>query len=429
MSNSRAIAAVTSTLQHLIERGVNAAPNVDPNADPELSGVTVTIMPPDEARPANNATKQINLFLYQVMPSAGYRNLDMPGQVKSGETGPPPLALNLHYLLTAYADDVLQPLSHRLLGRAMSILHDHTVLGRAEIDAALPGSGMGAQFERVRVTHQALAVDEIYKLWSGFQTHYRISAAYEATVVLIESRLSAKTPLPVLTRGRSDPASGRDQGVFSQADLTPPFPTLVSVLAPNQQPSVLPGDLLIMDGHHLDGSAVSVEAKHARLPRARPLTLAPGATATEIKATVPNQPNDFPAGFYTLTAIITRPGETFGRTTNALSFALAPRIESISAVRNLVRDVDEITITLTCAPLVLPEQRATLLLGEHEILAASHAVATNNLTFVAKDDPPGKLAPGPYFVRLRVDGVDSLLIDRTDEKRPKFDESQKVTIP
>ena len=36
-----------------------------------------------------------------------------------------------------------------------------------------------------------------------------------------------------------------------------------------------------------------------------------------------------------------------------------------------------------------------------------------NLTFIANDDPPGKFAAGDYFVRLRVDGVDSLLIDRS----------------
>ena len=29
----------------------------------------------------------------------------MPGRVRPGETGPPPLPLTLHYLLTAYGED------------------------------------------------------------------------------------------------------------------------------------------------------------------------------------------------------------------------------------------------------------------------------------------------------------------------------------
>jgi hypothetical protein len=69
-----------------------------------------------------------------------------------------------------------------------------------------------------------------------------------------------------------------------------------------------------------------------------------------------------------------------------------------------------------------------LLLGGDEVPAGPHSAKTGNLTFVATDDPPGKFAPGEYFVRLRVDGVDSLLIDRTVQP-PKFKASQKMSIP
>ena len=50
---------------------------------------------------------------------------------RDGEPAQPPLALNLFYLLTAYGrdNDAQRPFSHMLLGRAMSILHDHPVLG------------------------------------------------------------------------------------------------------------------------------------------------------------------------------------------------------------------------------------------------------------------------------------------------------------
>jgi hypothetical protein len=77
---------------------------------------------------------------------------------------------------------------------------------------------------------------------------------------------------------------------------------------------------------------------------------------------------------------------------------------------------------------VLPEQRVALLLGGDEVPAEQHPAQTGNLTFIAKDDPASKFVAGDYFVRLRVDGVDSLLIDRSVHP-PKFKSSQKVSIP
>jgi hypothetical protein len=43
------------------------------------------------------------------------------------------------------------------------------------------------QVERVRITLQPLTLEEVAKLWNVFQTPYRISVAYEVSVVLIES--------------------------------------------------------------------------------------------------------------------------------------------------------------------------------------------------------------------------------------------------
>src|SRR3712207_6975174 len=40
---------------------------------------------------------------------------------------------------------------------------------------------------------------------------YRPSVAYHLSVVLIESKLPARSPLPVLTRGKRDPDTGRSE--------------------------------------------------------------------------------------------------------------------------------------------------------------------------------------------------------------------------
>ncbi len=109
MSTSQAIAGVTILLEHVITEGVMK----------ELrSGTlgTVTTKPLDKAREAGEENNQINIFLYQTVPNTAWRNLDMPNKVKPGETGKPPLALNLYYLITAYGEKNNEIQTHSLLG-------------------------------------------------------------------------------------------------------------------------------------------------------------------------------------------------------------------------------------------------------------------------------------------------------------------------
>src|SRR3984893_18753467 len=115
MSNSLAIAAVTATLRKLLEDGVRDVP-----------GAVASTQPPDKV----TTTNLVNLFLYQTVINAAWRNRDMPRQLKTGEPGQPPLALTLYYLLTAYGegDDFQTVDGHRLLGPAMRVIHDNPVL-------------------------------------------------------------------------------------------------------------------------------------------------------------------------------------------------------------------------------------------------------------------------------------------------------------
>jgi hypothetical protein len=421
MSNDLAIAAVTATLRGLLEQGITAVPVEDPNSDTVLNGTVVTALPPDEAANLSH-TRQVNLFLYQVTPNAAWRNMDMPRQTRPGESGQPLLPLTLYYLLTAYARENPEDtafIGHRLLGRAMSILHDQPLLDRGEIEDALPGNDLHKQVERVRLTLQPFSLEEMSKLWTAFQTQYRLSAVYEASVVLIESTRPARTPLPVLRRGEED------RGVTSQPGLIPPYPTLTAVSMPDKQPAARLTERLTLTGHHLAGTNITVLFRHPLM--GEPVEVLPEAenTATEIQVTIPDQPDDFPAGIYTVAVQLTRPDETFSRISNELPLALAPQITLPEAVRN----GNEITLSLTVNPTVRPKQRAALLLGPHEIAAQPHPTVTNDLTFVAVDHPPGKFPTGAEFLaRLRVDGVDSMFIDYQAQP-PAFDENQKVTLP
>jgi len=80
-----------------------------------------------------------------------------------------------------------------------------------------------------------------------------------------------------------------------------------------------------------------------------------------------------------------------------------------------------VMFTVTCSPQVWPEQQVSLLLGDQNIPATPVTVPTGSLTFTAT------LVAGTYYVRLRVDGVASFLINRSLNP-PQFDATQKVTI-
>lgn len=178
MSNSLAIAAVTATLRNLLMQVTY-----------DLPDASVTAKPPHQARKNDEFSNQLNLFLYQTAPNAAWQNkkAQRPSR-NSGQASLSPLALNLYYFITAYGRDDDDIQSHRLLGQAISVLHEHSVLQPEEIQAALPGNTLYKQAEQIRILPQTLTPEEFARLWGMFQTPYAISAAYQVSVVLMDKR-------------------------------------------------------------------------------------------------------------------------------------------------------------------------------------------------------------------------------------------------
>lgn len=420
MSNSLAIAAVTATLRDLLGQ-VSEPLAVDPDPDPDLTDAICTARPPDRARQDENEN-QINIFLYQTAHNPALRNMDLPYQVRPGETAMPPVALTLYYLVTAYGRNYDEVLSHRLLGRAMSILNDGAVLLPGAIAAALgKGSNLATQVERVRLTPHPIASEELSKLWAVFQTPYRISATYEASVVLIDSSRRAKAPPPVLRRG-----------IGAQGDLAPPFPTLTSVSLPFDAqpaarlpspapPSAMASDQVRVAGHQLEGTSVAIELSRPLLPLPTVRSPLPGSTDKSVVFDLPGDQTIMPAGLYAVTARVSPSADPAqDRTTNALPLAVAPRIRQISTAARLPSG--EVPVSVLVSPQVWPEQRAALLVGNVEVVAEAHATKTDTLDFLVPNPA------GTHMARLRVDGVDSLVIDYAADP-PVFDPLQVVVLP
>jgi hypothetical protein len=415
MSNQLAIAAVTATLRSLLVRGVGI---------PEVT-----------ARPLDNARRsvtghQLNLFLYQVLPDAAFRNQDMPRRTKPGEMGYPALPLMLYYLLTAYSDDEDDTSAHRLLGEAMGVLHDHSLLGAAEIKNAttpipdLSDSDLHQQIERVRINLEPISFKDMSQLWTTFQTHYRVSAAYQVSVVLIESTRPPRTPLPVLKRGEDD------RGVTSQPDTAPPFPVLSSLALPTRQLSAQPGDVISLFGSRLETGTANLSSSRLTNPP-QPATAAVSDTRLDVTL-----PNNLAAGFYTIAVEIATPHGTIN--SNCLPLAVAPII--ITALpMTLPRVAGTATVNMNTSVAASLDQRVSLLLGDFEvprIIPASPPASTNAFQFIIATPATGPfpVAIGEALLaRLRVDGVDSEIIAPLGLGQPEstpleFDATKTITI-
>ncbi len=288
------------------------------------------------------------------------------------------------------------------MGYAMQLLHETPVLDRNAIkrvlDPLLPpplgplaDCGLADQVEQIRLTPQVLSTEEMSKLWTAVQSHYRLTVAYVATVVLIESTLQTKPTLPVLSRG-----------VVVQADLLPPFPTIEMVQATD-------GVTLQLTGHHLDGTNRAVVFSNARFEVEQEVDEDEKVTGKEenpasgVRVIVPN----LPVGLYQVAARLVRPNETKPRTSNALSLILGPEITT-ALPTTVARDgTGTATIILACRPDIKVGQQASLLLGALEVFSQPRLVDTDTLTFVVEQAPVGE-----HLVRFRVDGIESPLIDR-----------------
>ncbi len=288
MSTALAIAAVTAVLKDQL--GIAVSPltailNVN---------VDVTAVAPDRISITDNMAPRLNLYLYGVTPNQGWRNSGLASRSANGvRLTNPPLALDLHYLLTVYGSDTYQ--AEVLFGYAMQSLHEIPQLAREtirDILAAttsepidLSSAGLADQVELVKITPETMSTEDISKLWTAFQSTYRPTAAYSASVVLIQADQPTQTPLPVLTRGPAD------SGPVVVSSLTPPYPALDECIPQNSQPAVRLGEVVRLHGHHLEGTEHRVYFAHSRLTTDIELVpLAGSITSKEIRIALPNSP-------------------------------------------------------------------------------------------------------------------------------------------
>lgn len=430
MSTALALASVTAVLKDLLNNGL-----IDHNVSGQVGeSVTVSALPPDRIpTDPSNEKSQLNLFLYQVTPNAGWRNVGLPSRNGRGDRlTNPPLALDLHYLLTAYGEKELH--TEILLGYGMQLLHETPVLTRdairrslAPLDpldgGALPptlqglyGAGLAEQVEQIKICPMTITTEEISRLWSAFQARYRPTAAYQATVVLIESRSGrGRSALPV-----------RERKVYA-VPFARPFIEQIKSQANEQEPVVanqpiLAGYNLILTGQELRGEDTRINVSG--------IEVAPppnNITATRIRFQLPAALQAGVQGVqvvqYTLMGTPLTPHS--GVASNVAAFVLRPSIGTVSATTQPGSEAGLLsgTINLQVAPAVGRNQRVILLLNELDQpanrppFAYSFEAVSPYLSTLPPTLPPETVTTlaipihdvgtGKYLVRLQVDGAES----------------------
>jgi hypothetical protein len=125
--------------------------------------------------------KKLNLFLYQVLENPFAKN--QPWLTLSATRQQyPPLALNLHYMLTPYAKDMLS--AHQALSHAMRIFHDNAIVSGPQLLGSL-----SVAVEQLVIALCPLTLEDLTRIWNALQSPYRLSVCYEVRIALIDSEI------------------------------------------------------------------------------------------------------------------------------------------------------------------------------------------------------------------------------------------------
>jgi len=404
MSNDLAIAAVTLTLQNLLYRCWR---------DDSIR-TSVTAVSPDRARDQQTGN-QVNVFLYHAQPDLAHCNRHPQLQVRRGETRKPPLALELHYLITAYGERDRDEIGHCLLGRTLRFLHDCRSLSPADIEMAtaeeLSDSDLHEQVESIEIAPLFLSFEEMSRLWQGLQAPQRPAVACRISAVLLDSQLPLSVPLPVLTY-----AARNGRGNVLQKGV---LPSLVALRLPHRQPSAQLGDTIALQGRNLDGDSAIVRLAPARSGETINLEPLPGRTGQVLQFALPSHRDSerWVCGVYAVSLF--DPARNWH--SNVLSFALAPCLRDVTP-----REVEpgDVTLNLSCIPPLRRRQKAILLWGDRGFPTRKRGGSDTATALTCRIRGA---RPGEHVLRLRVDGIDSLPVDASTIPWT-YDSAQRVRV-
>ena len=130
---------------------------------------------------------RLSLYLYRVTVNEHQRQ-QRPDRMSPEQQAP--LGLDLHFLLTAWADTALDELVP--MAWAMRQLYEHPILDASSLS---PEAGW-APDEVVQIIPSELTVHDMMRIWDAFEPPYRLSVSYIARLVRLDpDRIDAAGPV------------------------------------------------------------------------------------------------------------------------------------------------------------------------------------------------------------------------------------------
>ena len=174
MSAATVIGDVTETLRQLLLNQQQPQGLFDVSLASPADEVVVPSMAPTA-----------NLFLFRVAENTYAKNqIRLP--VGTDVLQKPPLALNLFYVLTPFAEDKLD--EHRVLGEAMRVLYDHAIVSGTLLSGTLENST-----DELKIDLCQFSLEELTRIWNALTRPYRLSVCYEVRIILVDSSIARST--------------------------------------------------------------------------------------------------------------------------------------------------------------------------------------------------------------------------------------------
>jgi hypothetical protein len=176
MSDYRAIADVGETLIELLRDNLQ-------DLIPRRQSIVMASPGEIEA----NDDVRLSLFLYQVLENIHLKNQEM--QIRNPTTLTfPPIVLDLYYMFTSYPSGIQDITErtreeHSILGRAIQIINDNSVLAGSVLKGDLDVNGY-----ELHITLTPVSLDDMTKMWTTFPGKpFRSSICCLVTPVMIDS--------------------------------------------------------------------------------------------------------------------------------------------------------------------------------------------------------------------------------------------------
>lgn len=153
------------------------------------ANTTVVLVRTDDFAPSAAAqaigSPALSIFLYKI----NFNKTMRPGWSSvAGRTQRAHLPLDLHFLLTPWADNAYH--EHRILGRAMQCLEQTPVLTGPLLDA----SGGWSTGEALQVCLEDLSTEDVMRTFDSLPTDYKLSVSYVTRVVRIDGPREERHP-------------------------------------------------------------------------------------------------------------------------------------------------------------------------------------------------------------------------------------------